>query len=247
MKEILFTQLNMHRATAAATILNQKLATNPGICFLMEPCTAFNKVSQVPSNHACVPSVTLNDRPRAAIFVPKDIPFVFLEQLSNKDCAVLLLQSPRGKILLASIYLDSNDDVVPDWLDTLMEYIDSRKIPALLAFDCNAHSQLYGPNTNDRGKDFEEFILNDNLHVENRGNSPTFHAFRRGVNIDTFIDVTLSKNLIPLMNWRVHDMSFNGSDHHTITWSLPLSLNKRPKIMHGQSKMGRLHERNTGL
>ena len=36
--------------------------------------------------------------------------------------------------------------------------------------------------------------------------------------------------MIPLNNWRVHDMSFNVSDHHTITWSVPFELEKRPKI-----------------
>ena len=195
-----------------------------------EPCTAFNRVSQIPPNHVGIPNTTLNSRPRAAIFLPKSVPFVYLEQLSNPDCTVILLDTIRGKILLASIYLDSNENVVQDWLISLISYIDSKHLPALLAFDSNAHSQLYGPDTNDRGKVFEDFILNHNLNVENRGNAPTYHAFRRGANIDTYIDVTLTKNLIPLSDWRVHDMMFNGSDHHTITWSLPLELKRRDLI-----------------
>ena len=229
-KEILFRQLNMHRAYAASAILHTKVASNPTVCMITEPCTAFGKVSQVPPNHACVPSTVSTDRPRAALFIPKDLPFVYLEQLSNADCAVALLQTASNKILLASVYLDSNGPVVPDWLTNLLAYIDNSRIPALIGFDSNAHSQLYGPDTNERGKILEEFILNNGLQVENRGNAPTFHAFRRGRNIDTYIDVTLSKHMIPLHNWRVHDMSFNGSDHHTITWSVPLELQKRPKI-----------------
>ena len=198
---------------------------------ITEPCTAFSKVSQVPANLSCVPSNSMAERPRAAIFIPKDLPFVYLEQLSNSDCAVALLQTANNnKILLASVYLDSNGPVVPTWLSDLMSYIDSRRIAALIAFDSNAHSQLYGPDTNDRGKIFEEFILNNSLHVENRGNVPTFHAFRRGRQIESHIDVTLTKSMIPLHNWRVHDMSFNGSDHHSITWSVPIQLQKRPKI-----------------
>ena len=230
LREIKFRQLNMHRAHAAAAILQSKVENNPAICMITEPCTAFNKVSQVPPNHCSVPCTTLTERPRAAIFFPKDIPHVHLEQLSNNDCAVALLQTKQNKILLASIYLDYNGPVVPDWLNKLMAYCDRRKLPSILSFDCNAHSQLFGPETNDRGKIFEEFILQNNLMVENRGDTPTFHAFRRGQNIDTFIDVTLSKNMIPLQDWRVHDLSFNGSDHHTITWSVPLLLNKRPLI-----------------
>ena len=228
--EIPFLQLNMHRAHAASAILHTKVAANPSVCMITEPCTALMKVTQIPPNHVAVPGVTLSTRPRAAIFIPRNIPFVFLERLSNPDCAAALLHTSHSKILLASIYLDSNGPVVPTWLTDLMSFIDDRKIPSLLSFDCNAHSQLYGPDTNERGKIFEEFILNNGLQVENKGNAPTFHAFRRGRSIDTYIDVTLSKDLPPLLNWRVHDMSFNGSDHHTISWSLPVMIPKRPKI-----------------
>ena len=229
-KEIQFRQLNMHRAYAASAILHTKVANNPAVCMITEPCTAFSKVSQVPPNHVCIPNATLAERPRAALFIPKDLSFVFLEQLSNSDCTVALLQTAQNKILLASVYLDSNGPVVPEWLTNLISFIDNRKLAAIIGFDSNAHSQLYGPDTNERGKIFEEFILNNSLNVENRGTAPTFHAFRRGRNIDSCIDVTLTKSMIPLHNWRVHETSFNGSDHHTITWSVPLELTKRPKI-----------------
>lgn len=220
----------MHRAYAAAAVLHTKLAATPSVCLVTEPCTVQNKVTQIPTRHACIPNTTLPERPRAALFIPKDIPHVHIERLSNNDCAVAIIQTNRSKLLLASIYLDYNKPVVPVWLEELMTYIDNRKIPSLLAFDCNAHSQLFGPDTNDRGKLFEEFILNNHLHVENRGDSPTFHAFRRGQSIDSFIDVTLTKDLVPLQNWRVHEQSFNGSDHHTISWSLPLEMGPRPMI-----------------
>ena len=229
-KEIPFIQLNMHRAHAASAILHTKVANNPSICMLTEPCTAFKKVTQVPQHHVAVPSTTLTDRPRAAVFLPRNLPFVYLEQLSNTDCAALLVHTSTNKVLLASIYLDSNNDVIPPWLTNLMQFIEDRHLSAILSFDCNAHSQLYGPTTNERGKIFEEFILNHGLNVENRGDSPTFHAFRRGRNIESYIDVTLSKDMPPLQNWRVHDLSFNGSDHHTITWTLPLQLEQRPLI-----------------
>ena len=223
-------QLNMHRAHAAAAALQDKVALNPTVCMITEPCTAFGKVSQTPLNHIRVPNTTMPDRPRSAIFLPKQLPHVYLEQLSNCDCTVVLLDTKRGKVLLASIYLDYNDDVVQDWLVNLMSYIDAKKLPALLAFDSNAHSQLYGPDTNIRGKVFEEFIMSNNLLVENRGITPTYHAFRGGEAINSCIDVTLSKNLIPLSGWRVLEEEFNGSDHHTIMWSLPLELQDRPKI-----------------
>ena len=230
MEGIEFRQLNMHRAVAASTILNNTLNVKPAICMITEPCTAFNKVCYTPPNHCCIPNTPLTERPRAAIYIPRNMTHVYLEHLSSRDCAVTLLDTARGKILLASIYLDYNLDVIQEWLEQLIQYIDNRRIPALLAFDCNAHSDLWGPDTNERGKIMEQFIMNNGLYVENRGNTPTYHAFRRGDNIDSHIDITLTKNLVPLHNWRVLDEDFNGSDHHTITWTLPMKLPSRPLI-----------------
>lgn len=217
----------MHRANGAATILNSKISSNPSICLLSEPCTAFHKVSQVPTNRACFANTTLSERPRAAIYVPRTMTCVFLEQLSNKDCSVVLLDTKNGEILLASNCLVSNDTVVQDWLENLIACIDSKHLPVLLSFNCNAHLHLWGPDTNERGKDFQELIIQNNLQVEN---ALTFHAFRRGELISSHIDVTLTKNIVPLHNWRVWNRSFSGSDHHTITWSLPLELTQRPPI-----------------
>ena len=218
-----FRQLNMHKADLASVELNRVLAKNPAVCLLMEPCAAFNRVIRVPSNHVCVPNITLSSRPRTAVYIPKGLPYIHLEQLSNADCTVVLLETERGKVLVASCYLDSRKEVVQPWLTKLAQFINGKKIPTLLAFDCNAHSQLYGPDTNERGKEFEDFILNHHFLVENKGNTPTYHAFRNGESIDTYIDVTLTKNLVPLHNWRVHDHEFNGSDHHSISWSLPVA------------------------
>ena len=220
----------MHRATAAATILANQLDARLAICLLTEPCTAMDKVTHVPPSHACVPAFTMGARPRAAILIPKTMPFVHIEQLSNADCAVILLDTKHGKILLASIYLDSNTPVIQDWLTKLVDFASDRHFPLLFAFDSNAHSQLYGPDTNDRGKHFEDFILQHGLTVENRGNAPTYHAFRHGENIDTYIDVTVTKGIGPLHNWRVHDHTFNASDHHTITWLLPIEVGEKPMV-----------------
>lgn len=103
---------------------------------------------------------------------------------------------------------------------------------SILAFDSNAHSRLYGPTTNDRGRKFEVFIFKYSLNVENRGDTPTFH---RNNSIESSIDVTLTRGAIPLQNWRVESAEFNGSDHYTIKWHLPMTLEERPKIRPWQS------------
>ena len=220
-----FIQLNMHKALTASVNLNLELGNTPSICMLTEPYIAFNKIANTPANYTAVPSTALTSRPRAAILLPRQTPFVYLEQLSNSDASVIIVQTRCSKLLLASIYLDYKDkSVTPPWLHKIAEYAESHALPAIFSFDSNAHSRMYGTTTNDRGKKFEEFILKFNLMVENRGTTPTFHAFRRNNSIDTSIDVTLSRGLVPLHNWRVESQAFNGSDHHTIRWSLPTQL-----------------------
>ena len=218
-----FLQLNMHRALTASVELNKKAMARDTICMITEPCTNSNKICYVPPSYTCLPSTTLEHRPRAAIFLPRHVRHVFLEQLSNRDCVAVLLDTEAGKLLVASLYLDYNMDVVQDWMEELLEYADNKNLPTLLCLDANAHTELYGPETNDRGVVFEEFLTQNNLLIANRGETPTFHTFKKGKNVDTHIDFTLTKRLTPLEDWRVHDMEYNGSDHHTITWTLPVS------------------------
>ena len=144
--------------------------------------------------------------------------------------AVALINLERGKVLVASVYLDYNKPVVQPWLQKFMDFADTKQYPILLGIDSNAHSQLYGPDSNDRGDIFEDFILQHNFKVENIGEKHTFHAFRGNAGIGSCIDVTLTRGLLPVSDWHVRDMEFNGSDHHTISWSIPLTIPKPVKI-----------------
>ena len=197
---------------------------------ISEPCTFRNKVCHTPKSMIVLPGTPMQERPRASIFLPRNLPHVFLQQLSNRDCTAALLDTEHGKMLIASIYLDANEPIVPDWLTALVRYADNKQLPTLLTFDANAHTELYGNETNKRGEDFEEFILRNNFLLENRGSKATYHAFQRGESTNTHIDFTLSKRMIPLHNWRVHDRDFNGSDHHTITWEIPVAPPRPKKI-----------------
>ena len=59
----------------------------------------------------------------------------------------------------------------------------------------NSHSTIYGKDTNSRGKDMEEFIIDNGLSVENIGKIPTFETIRGNLKMATCIDVTLSQGL----------------------------------------------------
>ena len=99
-----------------------------------------------------------------------------------------------------------------------MEYADNRNCKVVLGFDSNAHSELYGRETDNRGEILEAFIFQHNLEVENRGDIPTFCTLRRGTLATSFIDITLSRN-VTIADWFV-DESFNNSDHNTLCFEI---------------------------
>jgi len=119
---------------------------------------------------------------------------------------------------VTSAYLDilmPLPNIFPTCLVDLVKYAELNNIPIILGIDSNAHSSLWGPDTNRRGEVVEDFILEHGLLVENKGKKPTFVA--RGTK--TCIDITLSKNLDLVQHWEVSD-ELTFSDHCLITFSV---------------------------
>ena len=107
-----------------------------------------------------------------------------------------------------------------DWLQELMNMAHAKGLPVIMCMDSNAHTDLFGPDTNQRGEALEDFILSEGLCVENVGEAPTFEVRRGDTLVQTHIDVTLSKNLhFFIQNWKV-DRTYNASDHNSITFSV---------------------------
>ena len=118
---------------------------------------------------------------------------------------------------MSSVYLDHNNkEVITERLKNLVKYADEKKLPCLIGLDSNCHSTMFGPDTNSRGVIFEDFIIENDFCIENKGNIPTFQSSR----YSSFIDVTLSRDMGgTIREWRVSE-EFNASDHNTITYSI---------------------------
>ena len=199
-----FKQLNLRKSFAATNLFISRL--DPlSVGLLTEPYHYRNRISKVGPNFDIFPETTLVDPPRAAILVPKLLQATFLPQISNPDVAVVYFK--QFNLLVASGYCDINLPMIQDWLLGIIEYASEKKCKLLIGIDSNAHSELYGQETNPRGELLEEFIFNHNLEIENRGNVPTFSTIRRGMEVTSFIDVTLSRGA-EVVDWCV-DESFN--------------------------------------
>ena len=218
-----FTQINLHKARQATQLVGLELGEKrQSIVLMTEPHTYANKLTGMPNGTKKVMCGAKNEDPvpRASIVASLDVGLTAMDNWCNRDCAVALTRIGGRQTIIVSLYLDVKLDVQPAWLDRLMEMIETKNYPAIIGVDSNAHSTLYGPDTNTRGASFEDFILSYGLNVENRGNAPTFEV-RRGNNmVETHIDVSLTRGLTAqVQNWRV-DREYNASDHNTIRFEV---------------------------
>ena len=121
-----------------------------------------------------------------------------------------LYEHETTKVYFCSIYLDITSNTYPAALDNLIQHCSTNDSKLVIGMDSNAHSVLWGEETNSKGEWLEEFILNTNLNIENQGKKPTFI----GRQTSTIIDITLTLNIVS-NNWKVTD-EVTLSDHHTI-------------------------------
>ena len=207
------------------------------IILATEPHIYANKITGMPKGTKSIyyRAGSSEPGPRAGIIASLDVKLTAMDSWCSRDCAVALAKIGGRQTVIVSLYLDLNLQVHPDWLGRLMQMIEDKKYPVIIGVDSNAHSTLYGPDTNKRGTDFEDFILQNGLSVENKGNAPTFEVCRGNKLVQTNIDVTLTRNLTAgVLNWRV-DREYNASDHNTIRFEI-MSDKAEPQLVRPWSK-----------
>ena len=196
-KVLKFIQINMNKAGLAAISLNERLKSIKGdfVCLISEPYNLKGKAASLPSNVQVVPENTEENASRAIIIASPNCEIVEVSNLCSKDSAVAHCKIDKVNILLCSIYMDIDLPVQQEFLNKITDYADSKNVEMILGIDTNSHSTMYGKDTNKRGKDMEEFIIDNGLSIENIGKIPTFETIRGNLKMATCIDVTLSRGL----------------------------------------------------
>ena len=230
----------MNKAGLAATSLNERLKSlrEDFVCLITEPYNFKGKAASLPSNAQIVPENTEEHASRAIIMASPNCEVVEVRNLCTKDSAVAHCKIDKVNILLCSVYMDVTMPVQQDFLNKIMDYADSKNVEIIMGIDTNSHSTIYGDDTNSRGKDMEEFIIDNGLSVENIGKIPTFETIRGNLKMATCIDVTLSRGLDnKIAKWTV-DQTYNGSDHNTITFEITRKNLKMEKTRNGTKETG---------
>ena len=193
---------------------------------IQEPYLYRGKIKLASPNHKII-SNELNSR--SCIAVPRFLKSWPMMKFSDKDTTVLMLEeSAQEKLMLVSSYLDiKNEKVVTNKLASAVDFANKNKIPILISMDSNSHSTLWGCEVNNkRGDVLEEWILEENLCVVNKGNVKTFVSSVGS----SIIDVTLcSPNILSRVNrWQVNE-DFQFSDHRKITFQLDFAYSRLVK------------------
>ena len=208
-------QLNLRKSFVATNLFAAGLELDT-IGLLTEPYHYRNKINKIGPNFDIFPDTTIEAPPRAALIIPKNLNATFLPNLSCLDATVVFFK--HANLLLVSGYCDGKLPVIQDWMSKIVEYSDSKGCKLVMGLDSNAHSELFGHETDHRGEALESFIFTNNINIENRGDIPTFSTIRMGRTVSSFIDVTLSRD-VTIVDWCVTE-DFNNSDHNTIAFEI---------------------------
>ena len=217
-------QCNLHKAkTAWDAIANNFNKTINPIFLTTEPYHDSNRA--IPRVHKDLTHYYYSQGtagPRSCISVHKSLNNSCweLKQFSSKDCMAIKININDKKVILASIYMDIEDESFPPKsLIELEKYAKQIDVTLIIGSDANSHHVLWGDKKQDkRGEVLLEYLYSCDLSWANRGSKPTFVNSRGHSSV---IDLTLTNNKgSDLINsWRVSDLISN-SDHNYITFNI---------------------------
>lgn len=202
-----FLQSNLHHSIEASRVFNEThKSENIHIGLITEPYLYNESVKIIQEGDLIYSTTTnMNHKPRACIFIKHNIPYFVLSQFISRDVVAVKLRvssnNIQRNIVVCSVYMDGNEDI-PLKLNEVLNYCNDQDLEIIIGTDSNAHHTIWGDKKIDvRGEMVMDFLVNQDLEIMNRGNTPTFI---RG-NSETVIDLTLAKGTImeQISNWRV--------------------------------------------
>ncbi len=158
---------------------------------------------------------------RAGLIISKYIQVWPLSNMRTRDLAAASIRIDKDEVVVASMYLPHDVQYHPSpEIIQLVQYCEKRKHKLLL--DANSHHQVWCCfHNNGRGEELVEFLANTDLHVQNRGHSPSFVT----TSSREILDVTISTaSMMPwITKWRIEEGD-SKSDHETIRFRIKRSV-----------------------
>ena len=136
--------------------------------------------------------------------------------MAKQLCAVAQTFVDGKNTILVSCYMDRNDALCPPKaFRDIVDHTKTHNLAIVVGSDVN--SRICDKVGSDRGDKLLEYILENNLFIENVGNTPTFDNGRWKNVIYLTITNQLGHNLVE--HWHVKEVGHNKI-HQTIITSL---------------------------
>ena len=164
--------------------------------------------------------------PLAAVLVRNGLRARLIPFSNDRMCGVFL-KTPLGIIACLSAYIHYRHGVGLDLLSIMISKVRQETPYFLIGSDVNGHSRWWGPPdqiSNDTGELVEDFIISQNLIIENTWPSPPTFSSESG--FETWVDVTLTSSRLHdfIQSWQVLDDEDLASDHMAILTTLESSI-----------------------
>lgn len=149
----------------------------------------------------------------------KEIETFQISELDTQHIMTFQVKTQKIDLHIVNVYCQASKDIQPflKEIKKILALLRNRKV--IITMDTNAHSRLWhSKHTDDRGRELEEFIGEQNLHVIKKPDqAPTFFNSRGQSNIDVTI-VTINM-LNHISKWNVTP-NCEISDHNLITFMI---------------------------
>lgn len=158
------------------------------------------------------------ERVRSCIYTSKNLKTFKLSQFTNKDITTIGLKLNRKCLIFCSAYLPHDqENPVDPLIKNIITFCQKEKFDLIIGMDSNAHHCAWGClDINPRGEELFQFLVNNELNIENIGNTPTFQNAIRQTILD--LSITTRLRYTTIKEWTVLDID-SLSDHSIISFT----------------------------
>ena len=187
------TQINLHHSVAATSNLSENIAKgnkhSSYIALIQEPYCKYGKVRGFSNKVTIIETCDVNNQPRAALLISKDMPVFKLANFCNRDIAAAIITINDRNVVVASVYMPHNNEEHPSTVfQNMVQYCEDHNYELIIGADANSHHEYWGcTESNSRGDSLVEFLSTKELHVINKGIIPTFVTRSR----QEILDITM--------------------------------------------------------
>ncbi|XP_076545226.1 uncharacterized protein LOC143305443 [Osmia lignaria lignaria] len=192
-----FSQINLQHCKAATDTLHHRLVTRQtDIALIQEPWISKERVGGLDTRCGSLYYDATSTRPRACIFVKKEITALKLNEFCTADLSAVKVKLNLGgntsELVICSAYLPYgrlyDSDGPPPIRELRIDHCANNGMHLVIGCDANSHHTVWGStNTNGRGTELLEYLATTGLEILNKGSAPTFVTSRR----QEVIDLTL--------------------------------------------------------